>query len=308
MNPVFSSLRKVVYIVFDNIVKSLGGYKRYKRVLGLANLMGAFRNNIGYVGGTSKNDYLNAITASFPDKSPLQRRNILLNYWKDHQKMFLELFMYDEMNPGNIGEFVSFEGIENIEAALDEGKGAILPVPHIGNIRLLHYSLALKGYPVSVVSSGYTDDPEIVRKFKLSETSKVQQIGFRGQNPRWIMEALKSNRLVQIASTAEAGNAGVEVKFMNRKLFLTNGWVRLAIMTASPILPAYILRGEDNRHTVHIESSFPLAEGKNKAEIIDKTAQAFMSRIEKVYRKYPHLIDWMSWHNRLDEANRHFKA
>ncbi|NQS97162.1 MAG: lysophospholipid acyltransferase family protein [candidate division Zixibacteria bacterium] len=306
MNPLFTFLRKTVYLTFDRVVAVLGGYDNFRRVFKLAEITGALRNRIGYIGGASKSDYLSAIAKSFPEMESRQHKKILQDYWKDHQRMFLELFIYDEMTPENIGRLVDFQGFEHIKSALKAGKGAILPVPHIGSIRLLHYSLALKGYPVSVVSSGYADDPEIVRRYKLNETSRVHQVGFRGQNPRWIVQALRDNRLVQIASTAEAGSVGVEVNFMRRRLFFTSGWVRLAMITGSPILPAYIVRNDDYRHTVHIRPAFPLTEGADRNEIVPETAQAFIDSIEPVYHQHPHLIDWMSWQNRLSEAGEHF--
>ena len=220
--------------------------------------------------------------------------------------MFLELIMLPRMNNGNIERLVSFQGLEHIEAALHEGKGAILPVPHFGNVRLLHYALALKGYPMSVVSSNYSEDPEIVRKYKLGETSKIPQIGYRGDNPRWIFQALKNNRLVQIASTAEAGNVGVEVHFMNRDLFLTSGWVRLAYVTGTPVLPTCIVRNDDNRHIIHIQPPLSFSPGEKREEIVRSTAQALLTQFEPIYKENPHLIDWMSWMVRLEEAKEHF--
>jgi lauroyl/myristoyl acyltransferase len=101
---------------------------------------------------------------------------------------------------------------------------------------------------------------------------------------------------------------GVEVEFLKRKLFLTSGWVRLAFITGSPILPTYIIRLSDGRHTVYIEPQFPLIECPDREEAIQRTAQTLMNHIEKIYRQYPHLIDWMSWQARLREASEHFNS
>ena len=103
------------------------------------------------------------------------------------------------------------------------------------------------------------------------------------------------------------GNAGVEVVFMQRELFLTSGWVRFALLSKAPILPTYIIRNSDNTHTIQVESPFPLSAGNNRTERIRNTAQAFMTHLETIYRSHPHLIDWMSWHNRLWEAEEHFR-
>jgi len=306
LRPELNLLRQSVYLAFDRIVRLFGGYEKYHRIFKIAGFTGGLRNYIGYVGGASKRDYLNAIAASFPGKSLAEHKSILAAYWRDHQKIFLELFMYPQMTGENIIRLVDLQGRENLERAVSGGMGAILPVPHLGNVRLLHYALALYGYHISVVSSGYIEDPEIVRRFKLKETSKAHEVGFRGENPKWIIEALKDNRLIQIASTAEAGSSGVEVNFLGRRLFLSSGWVRLAITSGAPILPTYIVRGKDERHTIFVEPEFHLIKGKNRAETARLTAQALLVRLESIYRAHPHLIDWMSWQNRLREAEAHY--
>jgi len=306
MNPLLNNLRKTVYITFDALVDAFGGYNNFPRVFNIARFTGEIRYYIGYVGGSSKADYLNAIAKSFPQKSPAEHRIILKNYWREHQRIFLELFMYPSMNGENIGELIDFEGLEYVDHALSSGKGAILPVPHFGNVRLLHYALALKGCPVSVVSSEYAEDPELVRRFKLDRTSNVHQVGFRGQNPKWIIDALKQNRLVQIASTAEAGNNGVEVELLNRRLFFTSGWVRLALTTGAPILPTYIQRKPDNRQVIKVLPPLKVEKASNRNEIISAAAQKLMNLYEPIYRQFPHLIDWMSWMVRLREARQRF--
>jgi len=306
MNPILQNIRKSVYIAFDMVVQSFGGYDNFNRVFGIADFTGSIRNNLGYVGGSSKKEYLQAVAQSFPNLTNDEHKRILKGYWREHQRIFLELFMYRAMNSDNIENLVEFSGIEHADKALTEGKGAILPVPHFGNVRLLHYALALKGYPVSVVSSEYSDDPELVRRFKLERTSDVHEIGFRGQNPKWILGALKRNRLIQIASTAEAGTVGVEVEFLHQRLFFSSGWIRLALSTGSPILPTYIQRLKDNRQRINILPPLNLQKKGNKDEIIKAAAEDLMGIFRPIYEANPDLIDWMSWMVRLREAREHF--
>lgn len=302
MNPLLLSLRKLVYLNFNQAVKILGGYGNFKRVFSIAPYLGAFRSKMGYVGGSSRKDYLDAIRKSFPGQDEEWYRDTLRKFWSYHQMIFLELFMLDKMNSDNISELVEFEGLEHIENALARGKGAILPVPHIGNVRLLHYALALKGYSMTVVSSEYGDDPELVRRFKLEKTSSVHEVGFRGEYPRWILNSLKQNHLVQIASTAEAGKVGVDVEFLGRSLFLTSGWARLAKLSQSTVLPTYILRKPDHRHTIHIDSPFEMIDDKDKKSSIQQSIQKFLDLLEPVCCDNPAQIDWMSWMVRLKEA------
>lgn len=302
MNKTLNLLREGAYFSFNKLVKYLGGYQRFERVYRLAKILGAVRSRVGYVGGASREDYLDAVKKSFPGKDAHWYDAVIKEFWTYHEMIFLDLFLLDAINSGNIDRLVEFEGLQYLDQAMKTGKGAIMPVPHIGNVRMLHYALALKGYPLTVVSSGYSDDPDIVRKFKLKMTSSVHEVGFRGEYPRWILDSLKENRVIQIASTAEAGKVGAEVKFLNRNLYLTSGWARLAYLSDSTVLPAYILRKPDYRHLVHISPPFDMSKSGGKRNRVQKSIERLMNEYESVYQANPAQIDWMSWMVRLREA------
>ncbi|MBI4831371.1 MAG: lipid A biosynthesis acyltransferase, partial [Candidatus Lindowbacteria bacterium] len=80
---------------------------------------------------------------------------MLKTFWRSHQKNFLELFIMPRLNSQTISRLATFEGLDHLDYALRQGKGAILAVPHFGNERFLHVALALKGYPINVLSAKY---------------------------------------------------------------------------------------------------------------------------------------------------------
>ena len=59
----------------------------------------------------------------------------------------LEELLLGKLNPGNIDQWVRFQGIEHVEQALMANKGVIWLYPHAGPVMLMIAGLAHRGIP-----------------------------------------------------------------------------------------------------------------------------------------------------------------
>jgi len=302
MNRLAKIAQSLHYLAFHALVKSLGGLKGARRSYALATAMANFRTKYGYIGsGWSKNVYLQTIKTFLPDISQAEAENLVAAYWVNHQKRFMELFMVRELTPQKLPSVVDFEGLEHLDAALSKGHGVLLPVPHIGNERLHHILLAVKGYPMSVISSSYADHGSYARKIKIEASKHFHDVGYAGDS-RWLLSALKQNRVLQIASTAEAGSQGAFVQFLGQELLLPTGWARLALKTDAPVLPSALLRMPDDRFRLVIKPEFPLVRSGNRIADLQENVQKYMDVVADFYHQRPDLVDWMTMTVRLDET------
>jgi KDO2-lipid IV(A) lauroyltransferase len=194
--------------------------------------------------------------------------------------------------------------LEHLDAALEAGKGVILPYPHFGNERIHHISLALKGYRMSVVSSEYQDYAKASRAAKLDPVRRIHHIGFRGESPRWMIEWLAGNGVIQIASTAEAGNKGIWVQLMGKRLFLPSGWIRLAALSGAVVVPSLIHYRPGDRHLLQVYPGFPVPASVHSEEDLTKIASNFFHILEPEFYHHPGDIDWMTWLVRCEESVR----
>ncbi len=275
-----------------------------QRSYALAQILGNFRTRFGYIGrGWSREKYLQTIQTVFPDIGRTEAEKILRSYWVNHQKRFFELFLAPELNPENLGRIVQFQGLEHLDKALAQGKGAILPVPHLGNERLHHIALAIKGYPMAVISSRYEDHGPYARRIKLDASRRIHEVGYAGDTA-WLLRMLKSNRLLQVACDAEAGANGVYTSFLGQEVLLPTGWVRLALSTGAAVLPSMLLRQDDGTHLLVVHSAFEFDRSLPREELLAGSVQRFMDLMAESFKQRPDQVDWMSLTVRLEETQR----
>ncbi|MBU1652633.1 hypothetical protein KKA00_10460, partial [bacterium] len=233
MNRLARNLQDLYYRQFNGVISLMGGINNPGRSYALAQLFGEVRTRFGYVGrGWSRETYLKTIRTILPDISDAKADELLKAYWVNHQKRFIELFLMRKLTSENLSTVVTFEGADQLHAALERGKGVILPVPHIGNERLHHIALAVKGFPLAVISSHYDDHGPYARKIKLEASQRFHEVGHPG-DVKWLLRMLKQNRILQVACDAEADANGVVVEFLGQQVLLPTGWVRLAQMTGA---------------------------------------------------------------------------
>ncbi len=266
--------------------------------------LGRIRYRWGYVGEKrSRRVYVDHLRHALPGVPDAALENILRAFWVNHQKSFLELFLLPRLTPANISDYVRFEGLQYIDAALAAGRGAVLAAPHFGNERLLHIALALKGYPVTVMTSAFEDAPENLRRARLEPARRVHELVFPADNPRRLYDALARNRVVQFSPTAAGGTSGVWCDVFGYRLYINATPARLALRTGAPLLPAFIYRLADNRHRVVVEppvdvSAPPGASGDAAAVATCRT----MRIIERRTRAHPEQYYWMWLVIRAQEA------
>jgi len=298
------NLQDLHYRFFSILTELLGGLPQASRSYALAETLGILRTRFGYIGrGWSREKYLATIRAFFPQIPEAEAEALVKSYWINHQKRFMELFLTRALRRDNLDHLVEFEGLEHLDRALERGSGVILPVPHIGNERLHHIALAVKGYPVAVISSKYEDHGRFARSVKIGASKRFHEVGYAGDTA-WLLRMLKGNRVLQVASTAEADSQGVLVQFLGQEILLPSGWARLAMMTGAAVLPSALLRGENSRHLLTILPEFQIQAGSSKEDSLRRNVQGYMDIVARIYRERPDLIDWMSLTVRLDETRR----
>jgi lauroyl/myristoyl acyltransferase len=302
MNPLTRTAMGVYYTIFKGFFEiAVHSPRSLDR---LAKPLGKIRRHVGYIGpNRSPEIYLKAILEALSDIDSSEAEEILSTFWLNHQRKFLSLFLVPRLTPDNIEDWVEFRGLEHLDEALKAGRGALLPYPHFGDERIHHVAIALRGYKLSVVSSEYADYAAASRAAKLDPVRRIHHVGFRGGSPRWMVDWLKDNGVLQIASTAEAGTKGIWVKVLDRKLYLSSGWIRLAARTGAKVVPSLIQHRPGDRHLLQVYPAFNVDPSVKSLEDMTTTAQRFFGILEPEFRRRPGEIDWMTWLVRCEESD-----
>ena len=198
-------------------------------------------------------------------------------------------------SPSGMRKLVKLNGKENLDLALESGKGVIAFSAHLGNFVLMGMRLAAEGYPFSFILR----DPEseqVARIFR--HVTGYRGVGIISALPRKkaIAESLKhlrQNRIVCILGDQRELHSGVSVDFFGHPAGTATGPVVLAMRTGASIVPMFSVREPGDSHMVVIEPEFKLVlSGDKEKDTYVNTAM--LSRIIEGYvARYPSQWFWL---------------
>ena len=198
-------------------------------------------------------------------------------------------------NPAQITQWITFRDKDILDKALSRGKGVILVSAHFGNFPLMLGRLSKEGYPTAAIMRPMRD----VRTEKLFAKKRgTYGIMTVYSQPRKAcvedsIRRLRKNELLFILLDQHFGTAGVFVDFFGRKAATATGPITLAQRTQAVILPCFIVRHQDNTHSIMFDQPFELRQGGTEDETISVNIQALTTLIELYICRYPAQWAWI---------------
>ena len=224
------------------------------------------------------------------EKSETQIRKIGLAVFEHYGQTMAELALIDKIL-ARLDEFVTAEGFENFDKALQGGRGVICTLAHFGNWEIMGGFTAIKGYPCVVVAREIYFDKYNELLISLRRKLKMEVI-YRDSSPRTMLGVLKKNKMLGFVVDQDVETVeGVFVNFFNRPSFTPVAPVRFAMVTGAPIVPVFIIRNGIKHHVI-VEPALEMTVTKDKESDIRVNTQRWVSIQEKYIRQYPHLWVW----------------
>ncbi len=229
-------------------------------------------------------------------KDPAEIRAIVRAMYRHIGTMLVEnLLMTRLIRSGHMKRVTTIEGLENVDRALERGRGIVLTIPHLGNWEWAALAFTLTGRPLSAVMRPI-ENPWLNRWIvgfrtqvgtrSVSKYDSIQDIG--GE--------LKVNRVLVLLADQDAKSGGTFVPFFGRPASTVRGPAILAMRLGSPVMVAATWRNPDgSHHVVFREPIDPSAYPPGKEGARRLTAD-FTAQIEAIIRRHPE--QWMWLHRR----------
>ena len=187
---------------------------------------------------------------------------------------------------------VLFQGRADLDAAVREGKGAILVGVHLGSWDLGAAALAWRKYPVNVIVE---DQPspflgQLVKKFR--NDSGVNVIS--SKNVRAMLRALKKGEVLCLLIDRPYIKGGETVDFLGYPAMVPSGAATLSLLTGAKVLPAAVVRLPDSRFVVHLGPIIPYHVNGRTPEQAQQLTQSIMTSLEWGVRR--HAEQWCIYH------------
>jgi KDO2-lipid IV(A) lauroyltransferase len=185
------------------------------------------------------------------------------------------------------------EGLERLQSAMTDGRGAILLGAHMGNDAMLVVRLASLGQPVSVVyrQSRMMSERFFGRGLALYGIEGIlANTGFRAYVG--MLDALRRGRIVFMTMDqgTKVAEDGIVMRFLGKDMPMPAGPALLARQSGAPVLPV-VTTASDPVWRFTIEPPVSRAAGATLASAVEDLARV----TERHVLNYPQL--W-SWHHR----------
>lgn len=131
---------------------------------------------------------------------------------------------------------------DTLDAALAEGKGAILVSAHLGCFDFIGQVLAVRGYPLTVVTGRTTSRFIFDGVTWLRGSRGATMVEPTPSGVRAVMKAIRRNECGVFVADRDFFQNGHDVTFMGRETSLPPGPVRIARETGAPVIPIYTRR------------------------------------------------------------------
>lgn len=226
-----------------------------------------------------------------------------------YARYWLESFRLSGRSRAEVVAGMAWEGVEHVETARANGKGAIFVIPHLGGWEWGGAWLAAMGYPVTVVVEAL-DPPELFEWFANFRRALGMEVVAVGPGAGTeILRALKDNHTVCLLSDRNVGGAGVEVEFFGEQTELPAGPATLAIRTGAALLPAAVYFSEKrggHRGVIRPPIAVPPRRAGKVREDVARVTQDVAVALEELIRVAPeqwHLFQ-PNWPSDLEDPTR----
>lgn len=247
-----------------------------------------------------------AAGGSYDDR---QLDRAVLGAFDSYARYWLEMFRLPHEATQSIEQNFTVDGYEHIEAALQQGKGAIAALPHLGGWEWAGAWMAkVKGQRMLVVVEP-VEPRELFEWFvEVRSAMGMEVVALGDDTAARVTRALKDNRVVCLVSDRDLTGDGVDVEFFGERTSLPAGAATLALRTGAPILPVAVYFGRGRRHhgVVRPPLDSRRGDGRLRADV-ERITQDLAHEFENLIRTAPeqwHLMqpNWPSDYELLDRS------
>ena len=208
--------------------------------------------------------------------------------------MLAEVAWLWHARPSGIEALCEVEGLEYIDDALEQGRGAMFATGHCGNWELLSARLPIAGVPL-ITAVRKLDDPRLDNLVTTMRTRFGTQIVPRGPAAgRQLARALGRGGVSALLLDQDIKDIpGVFVPFFGRPAWTPSGAAMLSIRMRFPLLPGFIHRCADGTHKGVVHPPLPIPTDGTLEDKVEELTAIATTAIERQIRKHPEQWVWM---------------
>ena len=237
------------------------------------------------------------LALAFPALDEQERSRILRGVFINLGRQLSVFSHLSKMSREDVCALVDCEGMENLEAAKEKGRGVILVTGHLGAWEMTSFALSAFGHPLSFLVRRI-DNPMVERLVERMRTRFGNRTIDKRAAGRAMLRVLHAGEtlglLIDINTTA---SEGIFVDFFGTQASTTFLMAKLALRTGADVIPVFAPWEEERkRFVLRIGSPLKIERTGDEAEDVRLLTQFATRSVECHIRRYPD--QWLWIHKR----------
>jgi len=240
----------------------------------------ALKTNVANVLNLDKNDKEVAATA----------RKIYINWFIT----VADFLKHTRVSKEKLKQIIEITGLENLDKALEKGKGVVIFTAHIGNVEWGACRVAAEGYSIWATGLSRPYEPTN-RFFESRRQAKGVGILYVNKSLLNIFRILKNNEIIAIPTDWDSQGTAHIHDFFGKKAYIPSGPVEIAMKSGAPLIPCFIYRKNKYNHFVEMEKPLELETKGERKELIDINTAKMIKVLQKYIKE--HIDQWEMFHD-----------
>ena len=228
---------------------------------------------------------------AFPQQTGRERQAIVDEVFRSIGRLLYVFARFPQIKPGNISEWIRYEGLEHFLEAKKAGRGVLFATAHLGNWELSAFAHGLMTEPMNVVIRPL-DNARIDRLVEDRRRLSGNRLIEKWDGARAILRALQQNEAVGVLIDQNTSlQEGVFVDFFGTPACANTAFAKIAARTGAAVIPGFALWLQPERRYA-LKFYPPVGMTGDAAE----DTRRLHAVLEQVIREYPG--QWLWIHRR----------
>lgn len=227
---------------------------------------------------------LEAILGS--DASDIDRR--ARQVFREGARYYYDTFLAPALSDTELERLITVEGWENLERALQQGRGVVMVTAHLGSPSLVAQILGVRKRKIVVVVEPVRP-PQLFDLMSRARATRgeIRILPLGPDTTKELSEALRRNEIVGLVADRDVAGNGVPVRFFGRETSMPVGPVMLSIRSGAPLITAFAYRVEGGRFLACIDPPLEIERTGNLREDLCRNTQRVAAVLEAAIRRSP---------------------
>jgi KDO2-lipid IV(A) lauroyltransferase len=240
------------------------------------------------------------IQTAFPEKTPEERRLLILLMWEHLFLMGIEIALANrKIHDLNWKNYIQLTGVLPLLSLLHQNRPVILVTGHFGNFEIGGFSLGILTYPSNSVARPL-DNPFLNQFIKEFRESTGQFLVSKNGGAPDILRVLENNGLMAFLADQSAGPKGCMVDFFGKPASTFKAIALLSLQFKAPIVVCYSLRKinengefEPMKFEMSITSILDPLHLPHDIQNVKEITQWYTLKLEEGIRNHPEQYWWL---------------